>query len=247
MKTIPVIEIFGPVIQGEGVLAGQQTHFLRLGGCDFRCSWCDTMYAVLPGEVKKNSTRMSIPEIANAINARMNGSKVKTLTISGGNPAMHDLTDLIVYGKFNGWDIVVETQGTLTPSWLWECHIVTVSPKPPSSGMTQLPATIDPFMQAALNGFPQICIKTVVFDEADFQYAKEIHLHSRDIPRIPRHITNYIQPGTTQHFDNVADVRKDLLERTKEITEMVLTDPELHFVRIMPQVHSLVYGYARGV
>ena len=49
-KLIPVVEIFGPTIQGEGAEAGVPTHFVRVGGCDYRCIWCDTMYAVDPDD-----------------------------------------------------------------------------------------------------------------------------------------------------------------------------------------------------
>ena len=51
-QDLPVVEIFGPTIQGEGAEAGIPTHFVRVGGCDFRCSWCDTMYAVDPEIVR---------------------------------------------------------------------------------------------------------------------------------------------------------------------------------------------------
>jgi len=47
-ELIAVSEIFGPTVQGEGALIGTQTLFVRTGGCDYRCSWCDTGYAVLP-------------------------------------------------------------------------------------------------------------------------------------------------------------------------------------------------------
>jgi len=43
---IRVSEIFGPTIQGEGALIGQPTVFVRTGGCDYRCSWCDSLHAV---------------------------------------------------------------------------------------------------------------------------------------------------------------------------------------------------------
>ena len=43
---IRVSEIFGPTIQGEGALIGLPTVFVRTGGCDFRCSWCDSLHAV---------------------------------------------------------------------------------------------------------------------------------------------------------------------------------------------------------
>ena len=48
MSTIRISEIFGPTVQGEGALIGRPTVFVRTGGCDYRCSWCDTLYAVLP-------------------------------------------------------------------------------------------------------------------------------------------------------------------------------------------------------
>ena len=43
---IRISEIFGPTIQGEGALIGQPTVFVRTGGCDYRCVWCDTPHAV---------------------------------------------------------------------------------------------------------------------------------------------------------------------------------------------------------
>ena len=46
IDTVRISEIFGPTIQGEGVLIGQPTVFVRIGGCDYRCSWCDTLHAV---------------------------------------------------------------------------------------------------------------------------------------------------------------------------------------------------------
>lgn len=43
---IRIAEIFGPTIQGEGVLIGEPTVFVRTGGCDYRCAWCDSLHAV---------------------------------------------------------------------------------------------------------------------------------------------------------------------------------------------------------
>lgn len=39
---IPVLEIFGPTIQGEGAVIGRKTMFIRTAGCDFNCAWCDS-------------------------------------------------------------------------------------------------------------------------------------------------------------------------------------------------------------
>ena len=53
MKKVRVSEIFGPTVQGEGPLIGKPTVFVRTGGCDYRCNWCDTLYAVLPKHSKE--------------------------------------------------------------------------------------------------------------------------------------------------------------------------------------------------
>src|SRR3954454_18364888 len=88
-RTFPVIEIFGPTIQGEGAEAGLPTHFVRLGGCDYRCSWCDTMYAVDPATVRATSERLEVAEIVERL-GRLDGHP-EWVTLSGGNPALHHL------------------------------------------------------------------------------------------------------------------------------------------------------------
>ena len=65
---MPVVEVFGPTIQGEGELAGIPTAFVRFGGCDYRCSWCDSLFAVLPEDVRK-APRMTPAEVAAALEA----------------------------------------------------------------------------------------------------------------------------------------------------------------------------------
>ena len=44
MSKIPVLEIFGPTIQGEGMVVGQKTMFIRTAGCDYSCAWCDSAF-----------------------------------------------------------------------------------------------------------------------------------------------------------------------------------------------------------
>ena len=133
VKTFAVIEIFGPTIQGEGAEAGMPTHFIRLGGCDFRCSWCDTMYAVEPATVRVTAHRLSVEEIVQALD-RLTGAP-RWVTISGGNPALHRLDPLIERLHSHDYRVSVETQGSVWRSWLGDVDRLTVSPKPPSSGM----------------------------------------------------------------------------------------------------------------
>src|SRR3954449_7996150 len=84
IRTFPVIEIFGPTIQGEGAEAGLPTHFVRLGGCDYRCAWCDTMYAVDPATVRAASERLAAAEVVERLRG-LDGHP-EWVTISGGNP-----------------------------------------------------------------------------------------------------------------------------------------------------------------
>ena len=82
----PIIELFGPTIQGEGAMAGVPTMFLRFGGCGYRCNWCDTMYAVDPHQVRENRTMMTCENIVAQINATEQATK--WMTFSGGDPCM---------------------------------------------------------------------------------------------------------------------------------------------------------------
>src|SRR3954469_19299215 len=107
----PVIEIFGPAIGGEGAEAGIPTHFVRLGGCDYRCSWCDTMYAVDPALVRENAQRLRVDEIVDR-GAQLEG-RPDWVTISGGNPALHRLDDLVARLQQHDFKVSVETQGSI--------------------------------------------------------------------------------------------------------------------------------------
>src|SRR5215831_5300129 len=72
-ESIAISEIFGPTVQGEGPLIGQPTVFVRTGGCDYRCVWCDTLYAVLPEHrsewvlMKPTEIERRIDELASTI------------------------------------------------------------------------------------------------------------------------------------------------------------------------------------
>jgi 7-carboxy-7-deazaguanine synthase len=228
-KRFPIIEIFGPVIQGEGAMIGQQTHFVRLGGCDYRCAWCDTMYAVLPEEVRANSTPMTPEQIVETLQ-KLN-PVTPWVTLSGGNPALHHLDSLVDALSEAGFRAAVETQGTIYRTWLERCALVTVSPKPPSSGMNQDLSKLERF-----TGLPGINFKVVVFDEADLAFAKQVH---RQYPTIPF----YLQVGNDLENDD----RDSLLQKLDWISNKALNDPDLSSAIVLPQLHVLMYGNRRGV
>jgi 7-carboxy-7-deazaguanine synthase len=228
-KLFPIIEIFGPVIQGEGAMIGQQTHFVRLGGCDYRCSWCDTPYAVLPEEVRANSVQMMATEIVAGLEEL--NRHTPWVTLSGGNPALHQLDPLIDALNAAGFKAAVETQGTLFKPWLERCALVTVSPKPPSSGMEQDIRCLARFMS-----LPGVNLKVVVFDEKDLAFAREVHTRYPEVPF-------YLQIGNDRENDD----RDSLLEKLDWLSNQALNDPELSGTIVLPQLHVLMYGNRRGV
>ncbi len=228
-KTFPIIEIFGPVIQGEGAMIGHQTHFVRLGGCDYRCAWCDTMYAVIPEEVRSNSVPMTAREIVERLQEL--NPDTPWVTLSGGNPALHHLDTLIDMLTEAGFKAAVETQGSIYRPWLERCSLVTVSPKPPSSGMNQDLSTLTRFLD-----LPGINLKVVVFDEADLAFARDVHARYPEVPF-------YLQVGN----DLERDDRDSLLEKLDWLSSKALNDPVLSQAIVLPQLHVLLYGNRRGV
>ena len=204
--TFPVIEVFGPTIQGEGAEAGRPCHFVRLGGCDYRCSWCDTMYAVDPAEVRRNSEHLSREEIVGRID-RLQGSP-GWVVLSGGNPALHQLDELVASLQMSGYRVAVETQGSLWRDWLERVDRLTISPKPPSSGMDTAPhrKKLDSFMeQVTKSALGSSVLKIVCFDETDLRWAKAIARQWASIPLYlsagtpvpsPSDLTAPLRPGT---------------------------------------------------
>ncbi len=170
---IPVMELFGPTIQGEGIMSGTVTHFLRTGGCGLRCSWCDSMFAVDPKRIRKERTLMTVNEIFRDIEQM---PLVPYLTLTGGDPCLHErLGGLIPLVRAHGTRIAVETQGQLFPDWLDHVDVVTFSPKGPSSGNVVDIVDLIEYLRTHRLARRKICIKIVIFDEADFEYALHVY------------------------------------------------------------------------
>ncbi|GAK69554.1 7-carboxy-7-deazaguanine synthase [Agrobacterium rubi TR3 = NBRC 13261] len=237
---VRISEIFGPTIQGEGLLIGLPTVFVRTGGCDYRCSWCDTLHAV-ESKYREDWTPMSAEEIWQEVK-RLSGGKPLTVSLSGGNPAIQPLGPLIAKGHGEGYRFALETQGSLAKDWFADLDYLVLSPKPPSSGMqTDWPA-FESCLTAAGSG-PQLALKIVVFDDVDYAYAKDAH---RRYPQLPV----YLQPGNhtpppPEDDDAVVDI-DGVMERMLWLVEKVNADRWFD-VRVLPQLHVLLWGNKRGV
>ena len=239
-KKILVSEIFGPVLQGEGALIGRPTLFVRTGACDFRCSWCDTLYAVLP-EYRTDWKPRNEDEIFMQLD-KLSGGVPMLVTLSGGNPALQPLGQLISEGQARGYTFALETQGSVARDWFALLNYLVLSPKPPSSEMPFDEANLNNCILAAQKGAAHISLKVVVFDEADYQFARQVH---ELYPQIPF----YLQVGNTfsqsaSESDEV--LRKELLDNLQKLSERVLCD-RWHNLTILPQMHVLIHGNRRGV
>ena len=213
---------------------GQPVHFIRFGGCDYRCTWCDSKFAVEPTQVRENSTMMSARDILDAL-ASLEGSP-RWVVLSGGNPALHRLNTLCTLLHESGYKITIETQGTVYNPWLNRLDSVTISPKPPSSGNVTTMEQVDAFRNR-FNDHSKLSYKVVVFDERDIQYLRELVAHLGG--RYPV----FLSVGT----DVENDVAADLLDKWRYWTERLATDDWLSDVRILAQCHVLLWGQKRGV
>ncbi|MNN13397.1 7-carboxy-7-deazaguanine synthase [compost metagenome] len=239
---IPVLEIFGPTVQGEGMVIGQKTMFVRTAGCDYRCSWCDSAFT-WDGTAKDLISPMSPEQIWKELK-NIGGSRFSHVTLSGGNPALlPQLGSLVSLLKAEGIRIAVETQGSRWQDWLDEIDEVTLSPKPPSSGMTTDWDILDEIV-AKLAARPQgysYSLKVVIFDEEDLAYATKVHARYPDA-------VMFLQVGNpdVQRMDTDAHASY-LLAKYEQLIDAVMQAEELNNVRLLPQLHTLVWGNKRGV
>ena len=119
--TLQVAEIFSS-IQGEGLRQGEPTLFVRLSGCNLECSFCDTKYAWRKG--KDYSTAQILEEIKK----QRHRFPTKWICLTGGEPLLQDLSDLVQKLKEEKFKIQVETNATLFRPLPVDWY--SISPKP---------------------------------------------------------------------------------------------------------------------
>jgi 7-carboxy-7-deazaguanine synthase len=242
MSKIPVLEIFGPTIQGEGMVIGQKTMFVRTAGCDYSCSWCDSAFT-WDGSAKDDIRMMTAEEIWHELK-EIGGDNFSFVTISGGNPALlKNLESLIGLLKEKQIKIGIETQGSRWQDWFLQIDELTLSPKPPSSGMETNFEVLDSiFANLQAGEFAnQVSIKVVIFDDHDLDYAKIVHNRYAIIPF-------YLQVGNDDITNtNNDELVKKLLQKYEWLVDRAVADPELNDVKVLPQLHAFLWGNKRGV
>lgn len=262
-----VAEIFGPTIQGEGRNVGMPCHFIRFGGCDFRCEWCDTPHAVLPDLVNKlpKMDEWQILQRVNDLDLDTNRC-IRWVVLTGGNPGLLNLDYFIELLHKRSYKVMVETQGSTYRPWYVEVDDLCFSPKPPSSGNTSDLGLLDRILTRYMGDaaeaamvkesetfpFPLPYLKIPIFTPEDLDYAEEAHARFPDLefflsignvdPLLPT-----VGNPEPELMTGIPLTRDIVLDSFRSWVEAVLESrPSLQDARIFPQQHTLLWGNDRG-
>jgi organic radical activating enzyme len=148
-NSLPVMEHFY-TIQGEGFHQGRAAYFVRLGGCDVGCVWCDVKDSWDKDAHPKITTDQIVLEIKKH-------TKSGLVVITGGEPLMHQLDELTAKLQSEGFETNIETSGAhpLSGNWNWIC----LSPK-------KFKAPLEEILPVANE------LKIVIFNKHDFEWAE---------------------------------------------------------------------------
>ena len=163
-SSYPIMEHFY-TIQGEGKYSGTAAYFIRLGGCDVGCVWCDVKES---WEADKHP-HMSIDEL---VELTMNHPG-ELVVITGGEPAMYDLTPLVEALQAKDKYVAIETSGA--HNLVGDVNWYTFSPK-------KFKAPVEEAFSKANE------LKVVIFNKSDFQWAKD---HAA---KVSKDCLLYVQP-----------------------------------------------------
>lgn len=238
-----VVEIFNS-IDGEGKRAGELTTFIRLFGCNLRCTYCDTPYGYEQQDDVEPYKEMSITEIIQECEKY----KTKNITLTGGEPLIHnDVQYLLRALSENNYNVNVETNGSVpikkyfnvdgTPKSGYENVWFTVDYKCPISGMENK-MDMDNFSVSKYL-YKNVVYKFVIGSLQDLQKATDI-------------IQNYIfklggvDTGSRKDYHNVVYISPVFGKiEPREIVEYLQNTPELMNeytpVRVQLQLHKFIW------
>ncbi len=163
-RKLPLVEDFY-TIQGEGFHTGKPAYFIRLGGCDVGCRWCDAKYTWNP--------KVFPPVDVDVVVERAVGCAAQAIVITGGEPLLYPLAELTGKLRERGLEIFLETSGThpFSGDFDWVC----LSPK------RQMPPLAEAFGRAHE-------LKVIIQTADDFAWAEE------NARRVGRYCRLYLQP-----------------------------------------------------
>ncbi len=149
VATLPVMEHFY-TLQGEGAHQGKAAYFIRLGGCNVGCVWCDVKES---WDASKHP-QFKIEDLLETVAS----TPAPIVVVTGGEPLLHNLTSLTTALKRAGLRTHIETSGSAPLSGTWDW--ITVSPKKFKAPLGELLSAADE-------------LKVVVFNKSDFDWAEK--------------------------------------------------------------------------
>ncbi len=157
LSTLPVMETFY-TLQGEGFYQGNAAYFIRLGGCDVGCFWCDVKESWDASVHPQKTINEIINEAKSVISQPSTVNSQPIIVITGGEPLIHNLDELTKQLQSNNFKTHIETSGSspLSGYWNWIC----LSPKK--------------FKQPLLESFQSANeLKMIIYNKSDFKWAEE--------------------------------------------------------------------------
>lgn len=163
-RLLPLVEDFY-TLQGEGFHAGKPAYFIRLGGCDVGCAWCDAKYTWNP--------RLFPPTDVQVVVERVVASGARCVVITGGEPLLYPLEPLTNELASRDLQVFLETSGShpFSGRFDWVC----LSPK------RKRPPLAEAFARAQE-------LKVIIENETDFDWAEQ------NAARVGRECLLYLQP-----------------------------------------------------
>jgi len=226
-----ITEIFKS-IQGEGTRAGLPCIFVRLTGCNLRCTWCDTAYAFHGG------TKYSVDEVVARVREFAGGGapaqrKVSLVEVTGGEPLLQaDAPALMAELLREGFEVLVETSGERFIGDLPPAVVKIVDVKCPDSGE---PDTFDMNNLTALG--PQDEVKFVIGTRRDYEFSKQFTAEHRLSERVRQVLFSPVFPDPAGAWAGLS---------ARELCEWILADGLP--VRLGLQLHKFIWDPAtRGV
>jgi 7-carboxy-7-deazaguanine synthase len=226
-----ITEIFKS-IQGEGTRAGLPCIFVRLTGCNLRCTWCDTAYAFHGGQ---KVTLDEVKERVESLNRRSDGSAagISLVELTGGEPLLQEeIYPLAERLLAAGYTVMIETSGERFVGRLPKEVIKIVDVKCPDSGE---PDTFDPRNLAELSANDEV--KFVISSRKDYEFAREFTCQHRLPERVREVLFSPVHDDPNGKWRGL---------EPRELVEWMLDDGLP--VRLGLQLHKIVWDPAmRGV
>jgi len=204
-------------IQGEGKNAGKPSIFVRLGGCNLACTWCDTKYTWHPKYADNQvwSIERALKEIKR--------QPCKHLVITGGEPMLQQDKIITLLKKLPGYTAEIETNGSIPSKINRYIEQINCSPKLKNSGNSAYPLKLLPANKKVLYKF--------------------VVQKKSDLDEIKAYIQKYKLPKERVYLMPEGTTKTTILKRSEWLVDLCKKEG----YNFSPRLHIMLYGNKRAV